>query len=79
MDPLDVSEAAILPQFEDNPGSGTVFDANGQPPHDAPHQCFLKESREPRAHDGDLLHALQFRAHPSNLEDHASNGSRHHG
>jgi hypothetical protein len=26
------------------------------------------------AYDGDLLHALQFRAHPSDLEGHAGNG-----
>jgi hypothetical protein len=28
----------------------------------------LQEGRKPRAHDGDLFHALQFRAHPSDLE-----------
>ena len=49
---------------------------NGQPPHDAAHECLFKESREPRAHDGDLFHALQFRAHPSDLEDHARDGRR---
>jgi hypothetical protein len=37
-----------------------------------------KKSREPRAHDGDLLHALQFRAYPSNFEDRASDGRRDH-
>jgi len=40
--------------------------------------AFSKEGREPRAHDGDLFHALQFRAHPSNLESYASDGRWHH-
>jgi ABC transporter substrate binding protein len=57
-------------------GTPKSFDANGQPPHDAAHQCVFKEGRKSRAHDGDLLHALQFRAHPSNLEGHASDGGR---
>ena len=29
-------------------------------------------------HDGNLLHALQFRSHPSNLKSHASDGGRRH-
>ena len=42
------------------------FDAHGQSPHDAPNECLFEEGREPRAYDGDLFHALQFRVHPSN-------------
>jgi hypothetical protein len=49
---------------------------NGQPSHDAAHQRFLKEGRKPRAHDGDLFHALQFRAHSSNAENYACNGGK---
>lgn len=49
-----------------------------QSPHDAAHQCDFKGGRKPRAHDGDLLHPLQFRAHPSNFEDHASDGRWRH-
>ena len=47
---------------------------DGQPSHDAAHKCFFKESRQPHSHDGNLFHALQFRAYPSNLKDHASDG-----
>jgi hypothetical protein len=35
---------------------------DGQPAHDPPHQRLLKKGCEPRAYDGDLLHALQFRS-----------------
>ena len=51
---------------------------DGQPSHDAIDECLFQEGREPRSHDGDLLHALQFRAHPSNAQGHARDcGWRH--
>ena len=34
--------------------------------------AFSKKAVKPRAHDGDLFHALQFRSHQPNVEDHAS-------
>src|SRR5665213_429305 len=49
---------------------------NGQSSYDAAHQCFLKEGRKPCAYDGYLFHALQFCAHPSNLENHSGDGRR---
>src|ERR1700680_2839148 len=51
---------------------------DGQPPHDEAHERFLEEGRESRAHDGDLLHALQFRPHPPNHESYPGNGSGRH-
>ena len=50
--------------------------AHGQSPHDEADERLFKEGQESRAHDGDLLHALQFHSHPPNLESHASDGSR---
>jgi hypothetical protein len=41
---------------------------DGQSPHDTAYECLFKEGRKPRAYDGDLLHALQFRAHHQTLK-----------
>jgi hypothetical protein len=38
-------------------------------------QCFLQESRKSRTLSRDPLHALQFRAHPSELAGDPSDGS----
>jgi hypothetical protein len=35
------------------------FDANGQPAHDALHECLFEEGREPRAYDVNPFHALR--------------------
>jgi hypothetical protein len=40
--------------------------------------AFSKKGDEPRAHDVDLLHALQFRAHSSDVEDDACDGGKRH-
>ena len=53
-------------------------DPHGQSSHDEAHERLFKEGRKPRAYDGDLFHALQFRAHPSDVENHARDGGRGH-
>ena len=40
--------------------------------------AFSKKAANHASHDGDLFHALQFRAHPSNAENHAGDGGRRH-
>jgi Homeodomain-like domain len=54
------------------------FYPHGQQAHDEAHERIFKKGRKPRAHDGDLFYALQFRAHPSNLEDHSCYGRWRH-
>jgi len=40
----------------------------------SPHECFFKETREPRLRYLASLHVLQLRSHPSDFEDHARDG-----
>ena len=47
---------------------------HGKPAHDAADERIFKEGQKSRTHDGCLFHALQFRSHPSNLANHASDG-----